>query len=135
MSHYQTLSGQLTLSDPLPWSAIRSSPFLPDSGKDTVFRYVLDVQRRDTDEGVLEVRRAVAVEPRRADESLSWRRSSVVEELDLIWSEIVGYGVVGEIVLASDEHRAVAERWRPNGRLLENERATFRWPDGSEVEL
>lgn len=135
MSHYQTLTGELTLSDPLPWSAIRGSAFLPDSGKDTVFRFRLRIEERNTDEGVLEIRSAEAVVPRRADESISWRRSFVLDELDVIWGLIVGHGIEGEIVLASDERRGVAERWRPDGRELINETATFRWPDGSEVEL
>ncbi len=58
-----TFTGEITITPPLPWSAIHDSPFVPDSrgfaDRDCKFR--LDTATVETDEGTLTRKQAVAV--------------------------------------------------------------------------
>lgn len=66
MSYTTRFTGEIRIEPPLAWSDIKDSPFLPanarrrgSEGRDLMFR--IESDERETGEGVLTVRRAVAL--------------------------------------------------------------------------
>jgi hypothetical protein len=138
MGHMRALSGRWELNPPLSYAEYRESEFAPDRGGSpgvqSVFTFEVESIPTDTEEGVLEIRRAVAIVPRQEDPA-SWRMSFVNDELFELWrrySEIA----TGEIRAASTERQGDVQRWTADakGGAFEHEVARLVWEDGSPVE-
>lgn len=77
MGYYTTVYGEIAIDPPLSWAEVKDSPFLDqERRKDVHFR--IAVETVDTDEGTLERRQAVAIEPYSDD---SFKAYSIEEHL------------------------------------------------------
>jgi hypothetical protein len=67
MGYLTSYSGEITITPPIPHARVKGSPFLvsddDDGFGDHAVKFSIDVDIRDTDEGTLTVRRAVALVP------------------------------------------------------------------------
>jgi hypothetical protein len=83
MSYNTRITGSLDLDPPLPWSAIKDSPFLPGSGafasKDPAIKFDITEWEETTDRGTLTVRVAVAIEAAYED---PFRAYSLMRDLE-----------------------------------------------------
>lgn len=136
MGYLSRVTGRIEITPPLPWHAVRDSKFVTPKvtihGLDV--RYEVAEETRHTDDGVFVARSAVAVVNALGNEQCT--AYHLAEHLAEIGREITAAGstCTGYLVRSGDELGDI-ERYGfgPNGEVVA-ERASLRWPDGSEVE-
>lgn len=130
MGYNTSFTGEITITPPLPWSAINDSPYLPgeawDNGMDAKFKVAEETV--DTDEGTLIRREAVAVVPVTDD---AYKGYDIVDTLQGIVDAHPGHTFGGYIRAEGEE---AGDIWRlavVDGRAT---KVTPRiiWPDGTE---
>lgn len=134
MGYYSHLDGRIEINPPLTWSEFRDSEYLR-RGHEATKSITLEIEAevRETDEGVVTIKRAVAIVPAFDEEGKFY---SVKEDLD----ELVGHNafatrrLTGTLVRTGAEQGDVERYTVRDGRIV-TEKATLRWPDGTDVGL
>jgi hypothetical protein len=130
MGYVTRFNGEITITPPIPWGQIKDSPFLPDAaktgGKDIMFR--IDQVERDTDDGTLIVRSAVALVSTWDDEA---RGYNIVEHVQQVVDAHPGHEFGGRLDCYGEE---TGDLWRleVRGRRAVRVEPRIVWPDGSE---
>jgi hypothetical protein len=140
MGYETRVSGEITITPPLPYPKIRQSPFRSISRDETVLMFVEDNRVEETEEGTLS--RATATGIKAREEGLQKHYG-----LDIELSKIVegnpGHQFEGALVVAGVEPgdivRYRVERVSGPGRGVSyrvvKDKAVLRWPDGTDVEF
>lgn len=134
MGYDSRLTGRIAITPPLRWADVRASRFLKANNRassqpsDVVF----DIQVEDTDDGT--VQQAIAIVP--ADQE-AFSRYTLDEDLAEIAREVIGLGsyLDGYIVREGEEQGDVERYHVEDGAgPVVSEKASLRWPDGTEVQ-
>lgn len=135
MGYLSRVTGRIEITPPLPWHAVKDSKFLGPKvsmhGLDV--RYEIAENTRHTDDGVFVARSAVAVVNTWGDERctayyLEAHLAEIGREIAAAGSTCSGY------LVRSGDELGDLDRYGfdPNTEVV-TERASLRWPDGSEV--
>lgn len=131
MGYVTNFSGEIRIEPPIPWGQIKDSPFLPDNarernGRDLMF--VVSEVQRDTDEGTVIARSAVALVSTWEDEA---RGYDIVEHLQEVVTAYPGHEFVGRL---DCEGERAGDLWRLEVHDRRAVKVTPRiiWPDGIE---
>ncbi|MGW5259645.1 DUF6205 family protein [Microbispora sp. NPDC004025] len=131
MSYTSYLSGEIAVDPPIPWSELKSSPFVRTPERKEYERLVwlrMVEETVETDEGTLIRKQAVAIRPSQADELRAGGLTREVQEIVTAHGE--GRAFLGLILVRGEES---PDLWRvrvENGQALE-ERPRITWPDGT----
>lgn len=111
MGYNTRFTGEITINPPLAWADIKDSPFMPanarrrgDQGRDLMFR--IETDERETPEGVLSVRCAVALVSTWEDDA---RGYSIVAHLQEVVDAYPTRGYHGRIDAEGEE---APDSWR-----------------------
>lgn len=134
------ITGQIRIEPPLRWSQYRRSPYLAGTHD---LMYVEDVETTETDGGTVTTRTAIGIEAIRDSEPYNYRtvegdlRAIVAEITALELHTTVRYLLSGFLVEYGIESvPAAVFRFRVDeDRAVLTEKASVRWPDGTEVEV
>lgn len=131
MGYVTTFNGEIEIHPPIPWANIKDSPFLPDRartnrGKDIMFR--VEQIERETPDGTLTVRTAVALVPTWEDEA---RGYDIVDHVQQVVDAYPGHEFTSRLDCAGEE---TGDLWRLEVHDRQAVKVTPRivWPDGSE---
>ncbi|MFG1846873.1 DUF6205 family protein [Micromonospora carbonacea] len=132
MGYITRFTGEIAITPPIHWGDIKDSPFLPDNarnrdGRDVMFR--IAEAERDTLEGTLIARSAVALAPTWEDEM---RGYDIVEHVQQVVDAHPGHEFTGRLDCEGEE---AGDLWRLEVHDRRAVKVTPRivWPDGSEV--
>lgn len=133
MGYTTRFHGQIDIEPPIPWGQIRDCPFLPEisrgygSGRDLMF--VVEETERDTDDGTVIVRSAVAVVSTWEDEARGYH---MVEHLQELVDTFPEHDFVGRL---DCEGADPGDLWRltvKDGRAVRVDPRIV-WPDDEEA--
>ncbi|WP_084963337.1 DUF6205 family protein [Thermoactinospora rubra] len=134
MGYVSYLSGEIIIEPPIPWRELQHSPFVrtPERKEWERLTWLRVVEEtKETDEGTLTRREAVAIRPSQADEL---RAHSLVTDVQaIVDAHGAGRTFTGFILVRGEESPDI---WRvaiENGRAVEV-RPRIVWPDGTEEE-
>lgn len=128
MGYNTNFTGEITITPPLPWSAIKDSRYLPgDASRDLMFD--IAEETTETAEGTLVRREATAVVPVFED---PYKGYDIVEHLqDIVDRYGAGHEFSGHIRAEGDD---AGDIWRlavVDGHAVRIQ-ARIIWPDGTE---
>jgi hypothetical protein len=108
VSQFIRLSGRIQIDPPLPWSAIKTSKFLPRAGRNVDVVFDLDRLDVETDDGTLSRKSATGVVP--TDTGSGVRNNKAVRDLqELIDTHGAGRTFSGHIEATGEDH---GDFWR-----------------------
>lgn len=130
MGYYSQLDGEIIINPPLKWAEFRESGYLPqDYGNGPEVEFKVAELPRETDEGTVWTKLATAVVPAEGDERSMY---DIDDHLAKIAALTKGHETTGWLQRKGQEQGDI-ERYRfEDGRVI-SEKATLRWPDGSDV--
>lgn len=131
MGYTTRFMGEIAITPPIPWASIKGSPFMPEAaasrpGKDVKFR--IESFERETPEGSLLVRRAIALVSTWEDEA---RGYNIVEHVQDAIEAFPEHTFSGRIDAEGEE---AGDIWRlkvVDGKATRFE-PTITWPEASE---
>lgn len=131
MGYSVSITGEIDINPPIGWGRIKDSPFLPEKargrdGRDVNFR--IEEDTRDTDEGTLIAREAVALVTTWTDEA---RARHLVEHVQEAIDAHPGHEFTGRFDCAGERP---GDLWRVeiHDRRAVRVEPRIVWPDGSE---
>lgn len=137
MSYDSRVEGRIEINPPLNWAEARATGFVKHlwgSGQTRDVHLQFEEETTETAGGTSYIRRAVAIVP-------TWEDPAKYYELEATLDELVGHNAfatrvfAGALVRKGEDHGDV-ERYRvgADGFVI-TEKATLRWPDGTDVGL
>lgn len=132
MGYTSYLSGEITITPPIPWSELQGSPFVRTPERKEYDRLVwlrMTEETVETNEGTLIRKHAVAIRPSEADELRADGLARQVQEIVTAHGD--GRTFEGLFLVRGEES---PDLWRvrvEDGRAVE-ERPRITWPDGTE---
>lgn len=131
MGYITSFDGELTIEPPIPWGEIKDSPFLPSNarergGRDVMFR--IEQHDRETPEGTLTVRRAVALVSTWEEEAHGY---DIVQHVQEAVDAYPGHEFLGRMDCEGERN---GDMWRLKvvNRVATRIDAVITWPEGSE---
>jgi hypothetical protein len=127
--------GEIRIEPPIPWGQIKDSPFLPDQAREygdgRDLKFLLSEVHRDTDEGTVIARSAVALVSTWDHEA---RGYNIVAHLQEVVDAYPGHEFVGRLDCAGEN---TGDLWRLEVHDRRAVKVTPRivWPDGTEEEV
>lgn len=127
------LTGEITFDPPLTWGEYRQSRFRADHGPDTDLQFTELRTPKDTDEGELVIRTALAIEARSLEPGSFYLAKEELEEIVADYGDARTFG--GFLMLTDSDNPTGVYRYRiDEDGLVVEERAVMTWPDGTKVE-
>jgi len=124
------VTGEITIDPPIPWPQIKDSLFLPDrawqAGRDVTFR--ISTQERETNEGTLVIRHAVALIPSSEGQFKAYH---LLEHIQQVIDTHPGHDFTGRLNCAGEEPGDLF-RIEVHGRRATRVEPRIVWPDSSE---
>lgn len=132
MGYLSRLVGRIQIDPPLRWSEFKDSPYRRTPQSSTCVVFDEQTETRDTDDGVIEHRYAIAVEPRQGADRLTYY--DLEEHLAGIEAAHgLGHAFIGYLLREGDEQGDVERYWLADEGGVRSEKAKLRWPDGTVV--
>lgn len=137
MGYYSGVDGRIEITPPLRWADVRDSEFLTrGANARNCVAFEVEETAEDTDDGTVTVKRAVAIVPAWEDDAKFYRIQDELGQIVSLALRAPGgpRELTGHLVRTGDEQGDV-ERYRVENGRVATEKASLRWPDGTEVDL